>query len=89
VTEESNIAARIKNDTPIMVVMGNPPYSGVSSNETDYANKLVDKYKVEPGGQVKLQERKHWLNDDYVKFIAFAEDMVGKEAGRKWRGVQE
>jgi predicted helicase len=78
VTEESNIAARIKNDTPIMVVMGNPPYSGVSSNETDYANKLVDKYKVEPGGQVKLQERKHWLNDDYVKFIAFAEDMVVK-----------
>ena len=61
-----------------MVVLGNPPYSAVSSNETEQANKLVQKYKVEPGGKIKLQERKHWLNDDYVKFIAFAEDMVEK-----------
>ncbi len=61
-----------------MVVIGNPPYSGSSSNETDYANKLVEKYKFEPGGKQKLQERKHWLNDDYVKFIAFAESLVEK-----------
>ena len=61
-----------------MVVMGNPPYSGVSSNETDYANSLIENYKVEPGGVQKLQERKHWLNDDYVKFIAFAEDLIAK-----------
>jgi predicted helicase len=53
---------------------------GVSSNETAYANSLVEKYKVEPGGEQKLQERKHWLNDDYVKFIALAEGMV-KKAG--------
>ena len=78
VAEESNLAAEVKNDLPVMVVMGNPPYSGVSSNETKFANSLIEKYKVEPGGQVKLQERKHWLNDDYVKFIAFAEDMIEK-----------
>ncbi len=78
VAEESNLAAEVKNDLPVMVVIGNPPYSGVSSNETKYANGLVEKYKVEPGGQNKLQERKHWLNDDYVKFIAFAEDMIEK-----------
>jgi len=78
ITDESKAAARIKNDTPIMVVLGNPPYSGVSSNETEHANRLVEKYKVEPGGKMKLQERKHWLNDDYVKFIAFAEEMVEK-----------
>ncbi len=78
IAEESKEASKIKNERPIMVVVGNPPYSGVSSNETDYANSLVKKYKVEPGGKVKLQERKHWLNDDYVKFIAFAEDMVEK-----------
>lgn len=78
ISEEGRAAARIKNDTPIMVVMGNPPYSGVSSNETEYANSLVEKYKSEPGGKQKLQERKHWLNDDYVKFIALAEDMVAK-----------
>ena len=78
ISEEGDAAARIKNDTPIMVVIGNPPYSGVSSNETEHANGLIEKYKVEPGGSQKLQERKHWLNDDYVKFIALAEDMVEK-----------
>lgn len=78
VTEESQKASEIKHERPIMVVMGNPPYSGVSSNETVYANGLVERYKVEPGGLQKLQERKHWLNDDYVKFMAFAEDMIAK-----------
>lgn len=78
VTEESQKASEIKNERPIMVVICNPPYSGVSSNETEYANSLVQKYKTEPGGQQKLQERKHWLNDDYVKFISFAEDMISK-----------
>lgn len=76
VSDESRLAAEVKTNKPVMVVMGNPPYSGVSSNETDYANSLIDKYKVEPGGKQKLQERKHWLNDDYVKFLAFAEDMI-------------
>jgi predicted helicase len=78
IAEESRQASKIKKERPIMVVIGNPPYSGVSSNETKYANRLVEKYKIEPGGKQKLQERKHWLNDDYVKFIAFAEDMIAK-----------
>lgn len=78
IAEESKQASIIKTKTPIMVVVGNPPYSGVSSNETESANNLVAKYKVEPGGKEKLQERKHWLNDDYVKFIALAEDYIEK-----------
>ncbi|MEO6761720.1 MAG: type ISP restriction/modification enzyme [Candidatus Saccharimonadales bacterium] len=78
ISQEAAKAAEIKHEKPIMVVMGNPPYSGVSSNETTYANSLINKYKVEPGGIQKLQERKHWLNDDYVKFLAFAEDMIAK-----------
>lgn len=78
ITNESIAANKVKNDLPVMVVLGNPPYSGVSSNESEYANSLVEKYKVEPGGKERLQERKHWLNDDYVKFIAFAEDMIEK-----------
>lgn len=76
VTEESQEAGRIKSERPVMVVIGNPPYSGVSSNETAFANQLVKRYKVEPGGMTPLKERKHWLNDDYVKFISFAEQMV-------------
>lgn len=78
IADESKEAAIIKSETPVMVVIGNPPYSGISSNETEYANSLVYRYKVEPGGSQKLQERKHWLNDDYVKFISLAETMVSK-----------
>ena len=79
VAEESDFAAEVKNELPVMVVMGNPPYSGESSNKTKFANSLIDKYKFEPGGKVKLNERNpKWLNDDYVKFMAFAENMVEK-----------
>lgn len=79
VSEESQHAAEIKSERPIMIVMGNPPYSGESFNKTAYANSLIDKYKVEPGGRQKLQEKNSkWLNNDYVKFIAFAEKMIEK-----------
>ena len=75
IAEESKEAAIIKNETPIMVVIGNPPYSGESSNASYHGN---DVYKVEPRGG-KLQERNSkWLNDDYVKFIRFAESMIEK-----------
>lgn len=79
VSEESQHAADIKTNQPIMVVIGNPPYSVESSNKTKYAESLVDKYRVEPGGAQKLQERNSkMIGDDYVKFIAFAEDMISK-----------
>ncbi|MEI2833886.1 MAG: hypothetical protein V9G25_03735 [Acidimicrobiia bacterium] len=84
VTHEAQEAAHIKSERPIMVVIGNPPISGVSSNSTPFANSLVDKYKVEPGGQHKLQERKTSLNDDYVKFIALSEDLIEKMVKVFW-----
>jgi len=75
ITEESNQANKVKNELPIMVVIGNPPYSGESSNVHYKGN---DVYKTEPGGG-KLQERNSkWLNDDYVKFIRLAENMIEK-----------
>ena len=75
IAEEAKEAAVIKNETPIVVVLGNPPYSGESSNAHYTDN---DVFKVEPGGR-KLQERNSkWLNDDYVKFIRFAESMIEK-----------
>ena len=79
VSEESRLAAQVKSEHPVMVVMGNPPYSGESSNKTKFAEKLVDKYRVELGGKQRLQEANYkWLGDDYVKFIAFAEDLILK-----------
>ena len=75
-TEESHEASRIKSELPIMVVLGNPPYSGESFNK-NYSGH--DVYKVEPGGKQKLQEKNSkWINDDYVKFIRFAENQIEK-----------
>lgn len=78
---EATRASAIKTESPIMVVLGNPPYSGHSENKSAHAASLVKRYKVEPGGLTKLDERNpKWLNDDYVKFMAFSEEMVAKNA---------
>jgi len=78
IAEESRLASEVKKDTPIMVLMGNPPYSGESQNPHYTDN---DVYKVEPGGKEKLKEKNSkWINDDYVKFIRFAESMVEKNS---------
>ncbi|MHB8968244.1 MAG: N-6 DNA methylase [Thermoleophilia bacterium] len=79
VSKEAEEAAKIKHERPIMIVMGNPPYFVESANKTEFAASLVSKYKTEPGGRVKLKERNSkMINDDYVKFIAFAEEMITK-----------
>lgn len=75
IAQESKNASRIKSEYPIMCVIGNPPYSGISMNK-HYTDNNV--YKVEPGGLQKLKEKKNWLDDDYVKFIRFAENLIEK-----------
>jgi predicted helicase len=76
---ESEEASRIKKEQPIMIVMGNPPYSGESSNNGDYIMKLMEDYKKEPWWMQKLQEQNSkWINDDYVKFIRFAKSFIEK-----------
>lgn len=75
--EEANAAKFIKRDCPVMVVMGNPPYSGESQNKGAWIAKLMEDYKKEPGGKEKLKERNpKWLNDDYVKFIRYAQQFI-------------
>jgi len=77
-SNEASEANHIKRDTPVMVVIGNPPYSGHSSNKGEWIEKLLLDYKQEPGGG-KLQERNpKWLNDDYVKFIRYGQHFVEK-----------
>lgn len=75
ITDESFQAAKVKNELPIMVVIGNPPYSGISQNKGYTDNEA---YKVEPGGLERLKEKKNWLDDDYVKFIRLAESLIEK-----------
>lgn len=78
ITDEAVSANKIKKDKPIMVVLGNPPYSGESQNPSYKGN---DVYKLEPGTNQKLNERNpKWLNDDYVKFIRFAESFIERNS---------
>jgi len=70
--DEAAAASEVKREAPIMVVLGNPPYSGISSNTGKWIENLIGQYKREPDGS-PLKEHKHWLNDDYVKFLRFAQ----------------
>jgi predicted helicase len=77
-SNEANEANYIKRDTPVMVVLGNPPYNGHSANKGEWIEKILNDYKQEPSGG-KLQEKNpKWLNDDYVKFIRYGEYFVEK-----------
>lgn len=70
--EESRKAGKVKKDTPIWIILGNPPYFGMSSNKGEWITNLVSEYKYVDGEPLDEKNPK-WLLDDYVKFIRFAE----------------
>ena len=72
ISEEAKEAAAVKEETPIMVVIGNPPYSVGSSNRSLWIRNLIEAYKY------GLKEKKLNLDDDYIKFIRFAEYFIEK-----------
>ena len=79
ISDEANAAAEIKRDKPILVVLGNPPYSGHSANRSrddngrlTFIGKLIEDYK-KVDGQPLAEKNPKWLQDDYVKFIRFAQ----------------
>ena len=74
--DEARGASEVKRQTPIMCVIGNPPYSGISQNNGDWITNLIEDYKYVDGKH--FGERKHWLHDDYVKFIRMSEEMIAK-----------
>lgn len=78
-SDEADQANAIKRDAPVMVVIGNPPYSGESANKGEWIMNLMEDYKKEPGGKEKLKERNpKWINDDYVKFMRFGQHFINK-----------
>jgi len=127
-SEESHHAAQIKKKKPILVILGNPPYSGISANASEqlievkkgeryikdyqigvrddhgrrryglipqetearqaknvkvktWIGEQIEHYKIVDGRW--FGEKKHWLQDDYVKFIRFAQwkiDQIGEGA---------
>lgn len=73
ISKESQAAAEIKHDKPIMVIIGNPPYSVSSNNKGEFIEKLMKDYKKD------LNERNiQLLSDDYIKFIRFSQDLIEK-----------
>src|SRR6266487_3129350 len=70
--EEATTAGNVKHDAPVMVVLGNPPYSYESTNTGKWISSLVrDYYQVD--GQPLGERNPKGLQDDYVKFIRFAQ----------------
>jgi predicted helicase len=97
-SDEANAANAVKKDTPVMVILGNPPYSGHSANTGEWINELLRGTDISEAEQIShskkavqntanyfqldgesLNERNpKWLNDDYVKFIRFAQWRIHK-----------
>ncbi len=71
-SSEANEANHIKRDTPVMVVLGNPPYSVSSSNKGEWIQSLIADYKKD------LNEKKINLDDDYIKFIRYGQYYIEK-----------
>lgn len=91
-SKESRKAGAIKKEQPVLAVMGNPPYSGHSANDGEWIDSLLKEgYSLESGaqddgyyrvdGKPLEEQQKKWLQDDYAKFIRFAQwkiDQHGK-----------
>jgi type ISP restriction-modification system protein/N-6 DNA methylase len=82
--EEATAAGNVKYDAPVMVIIGNPPYSGHSANKSQWIIDLLHGKDNQTGraiggnyfeveGQPLGERNPKWLNDDYVKFIRFAQ----------------
>jgi len=71
---EAQAVNAIKRSQRFTIVIGNPPYAGISANMSQTAQRLVDAYKFVDGAP--LNERKLWLQDDYVKFIRTAQTTI-------------
>ena len=70
--EESRKAGEVKKRIPILIILGNPPYSGISANKGKWITGLIHDYRYVDGKPLGEKNPK-WLQDDYVKFIRFAE----------------
>ncbi|MBC7170453.1 N-6 DNA methylase [Candidatus Bipolaricaulota bacterium] len=66
---ESHQAGEVKRDVPILVILGNPPYSVSSSNRSEFIEREMEAYKKAVRNERNLMP----LSDDYVKFLRFAE----------------
>ena len=77
--EERDRAERVKQETPILVILGNPPYNGFAGMAVDEERELSEAYRTtrrvrRPEGQ--------GLNDLYVRFFRMAERRIAEKTGQ-------
>ncbi len=73
--EERRRAGKVKQDTPILVIIGNPPYNGFAGMAVDEERELSNAYRTTK--HVRRPEG-HGLNDLYVRFFRMAERRIAK-----------
>ncbi len=83
IAEEAGAAGEVKKKYPVMVILGNPPYSGHSANRGPWIRGLLRGHDRSGGftkgnyfqvdGEPLGERNPKWLNDDYVKFIRFGQ----------------
>ena len=77
--EERDRAERVKQDTPVLVILGNPPYNGFAGMAVDEERELSEAYRTT--NQVRRPEGQG-LNDLYVRFFRMAERRIAERTGR-------
>jgi len=73
-SKESHLAGKVKKEEPILVILGNPPYSVSSANKSEFIEKEMTIYKEDVRSERNIQP----LSDDYIKFIRFAHWKIDK-----------
>lgn len=73
-SEESHLAGKVKKEQPILVILGNPPYSVSSANKSEFIENEMNLYKEDVRDEKNIQP----LSDDYIKFIRFAHWKIDK-----------
>ena len=77
--DERDRAERVKQDTPILVILGNPPYNGFAGMAVDEERELSEAYRLTK--RVRRPEGQG-LNDLYVRFFRMAERRITEKTGR-------
>ena len=77
--EERERAERVKQDTPVLVILGNPPYNGFAGMAVDEERELSEAYRTTR--QVRRPEGRG-LNDLYVRFFRMAERRIVEKTGQ-------
>ena len=77
--EERDRADRVKQDTPVLVIIGNPPYNGFAGMAVDEERELSEAYRTTK--EVRRPEGQG-LNDLYVRFFRMAERRIAEKTGQ-------